>query len=51
MVDSKDVLKEGMTALHTSHCLATGEVMISAMGDHDGKARGKAQSTQILVVA
>ena len=25
---------------HTSHCLANGQVMISAMGDVDGNAKG-----------
>ena len=30
----------GVTALHTAHCLASGEVMVSTMGDADGYARG-----------
>ena len=34
------VTKTGMTALHTSHCLASGEIMISAMGDSDGNGKG-----------
>lgn len=41
MIESEEVVtKTGMTALHTSHCLASGEIMISAMGDSDGKAKG-----------
>lgn len=31
----------GLSFLHTSHCLGTGEVMISGLGEaKDGKARG-----------
>jgi len=26
--------------LHTSHCLANGQIMISGMGDSEGKAKG-----------
>ena len=33
--------KAGLTAPHTSHCLANGQVMISAMGDTEGKAKGQ----------
>jgi methanethiol oxidase len=29
-----------LTAPHTAHCLASGEVMISAMGDVQGNGRG-----------
>ena len=25
---------------HTSHCLANGQIMVSAMGDVDGNAKG-----------
>ncbi|KAK2173963.1 hypothetical protein NP493_840g00015 [Ridgeia piscesae] len=32
--------KTGLSALHTSHCLASGEVMISGLGDVDGNAKG-----------
>lgn len=30
----------GLAYLHTSHCLGTGEIMVSAMGDKDGNPRG-----------
>ncbi|XP_065841960.1 methanethiol oxidase-like [Oscarella lobularis] len=32
--------KAGLTALHTSHCLADGNIMLSAMGDRDGNGKG-----------
>lgn len=32
--------KTGLSTPHTSHCLANGQVMISAMGDPQGKAKG-----------
>ncbi len=32
--------KTGLAYLHTTHCLGTGEIMVSAMGDPDGKAKG-----------
>ncbi|XP_055596087.1 methanethiol oxidase-like [Uranotaenia lowii] len=36
-----DVLKNAnVTAPHTSHCLPNGNIMISIMGDADGKAKG-----------
>lgn len=38
---SGDVLKQNnVTAPHTIHCLADGNIMISTMGDKDGKAKG-----------
>ena len=30
----------GLSYLHTSHCLGSGEIMVSAMGDKDGNPRG-----------
>uniref|UniRef100_A0A7S0RZN5 Methanethiol oxidase n=1 Tax=Chlamydomonas leiostraca TaxID=1034604 RepID=A0A7S0RZN5_9CHLO len=30
----------GLTYLHTSHCLGSGDIMISAMGDEEGKGKG-----------
>ena len=36
-----DVLKShGQSFPHTTHCLPTGEVMISTMGDENGDAKG-----------
>ncbi len=32
--------KTGLAYPHTSHCLANGQVMISMMGDPNGKAKG-----------
>jgi methanethiol oxidase len=34
------VAATGLSYLHSTHCLATGEIMISAMGDSDGEAKG-----------
>ena len=34
---------------HTSHCLANGQVMISAMGDIDGNAKGMVYSNTSTV--
>lgn len=39
-VERDDIYKTGLSSLHTSHCLATGDVMISALGDLDGNAKG-----------
>jgi selenium-binding protein 1 len=33
--------KTGLAYLHTSHCLANGDIMISAMGDPQGEAKGE----------
>ncbi|DBA86469.1 hypothetical protein WJX79_005001 [Trebouxia sp. C0005] len=35
-----DVTKTGLAFLHTAHCLGSGDIMISAMGDPDGNAKG-----------
>ena len=32
--------KTGLANLHTSHCLGSGEIVISALGDQQGNARG-----------
>ncbi|KAF9666153.1 hypothetical protein SADUNF_Sadunf16G0199200 [Salix dunnii] len=34
------VNKTGLAYPHTSHCLASGDVMVSCLGDKDGKAEG-----------
>ncbi|DBB10518.1 TPA: hypothetical protein ACH3X3_002056 [Trebouxia sp. C0006] len=35
-----DVTKTGLAFLHTAHCLGSGDIMISAMGDPEGNAKG-----------
>ena len=40
--------KTGLAYLHTSHCLANGDIMISAMGDPEGKKKGE-EVTYILL--
>lgn len=41
VVQGEEVLsKTGLAYPHTAHCLANGEIMISTMGDKDGKGRG-----------
>ncbi|KAG8509256.1 Methanethiol oxidase [Galemys pyrenaicus] len=41
VIEPKDVhAKCGLGYLHTSHCLASGEVMISALGDPTGNSKG-----------
>lgn len=32
--------KTGLAYPHTAHCLASGEIMVSCLGDKDGKAEG-----------
>ena len=32
--------KTGLAYLHSSHCLGSGDIMISAMGDPSGKGKG-----------
>eukprot|EP00010_Vexillifera_abyssalis_P009494 CAMPEP_0201547668 /NCGR_PEP_ID=MMETSP0173_2-20130828/4156_1 /ASSEMBLY_ACC=CAM_ASM_000268 /TAXON_ID=218659 /ORGANISM="Vexillifera sp., Strain DIVA3 564/2" /LENGTH=454 /DNA_ID=CAMNT_0047956795 /DNA_START=93 /DNA_END=1457 /DNA_ORIENTATION=- len=41
-VKSSDIIEkaDGLQWLHSTHCLADGNIMISAMGDKDGEARG-----------
>lgn len=33
--------KCGLSAPHTTHCLGSGDIMISCMGDTNGDAKGK----------
>ena len=41
MVEPDEIKEKAkLSYLHTSHCLANGQVMISAMGDVDGNAKG-----------
>ncbi|MBA0555412.1 hypothetical protein Golob_025592, partial [Gossypium lobatum] len=35
-----NIKKTGLAYLHTSHCLASGDIMISCLGDKDGNAEG-----------
>jgi len=30
----------GLSYLHTSHCLGSGDILVSAMGDEEGNAKG-----------
>jgi selenium-binding protein 1 len=40
-VEQKEIVAAtGLTYLHSTHCLTTGEIMISAMGDIKGEAKG-----------
>lgn len=39
-IDGSVLLEHGVSAPHTSHCLADGTVMISTMGDAEGNAKG-----------
>lgn len=32
--------KANLTNLHSTHCLADGNIMISSMGDKDGNGKG-----------
>ena len=34
------ISKTGLSVPHTSHCLGSGDIMISAMGDPQGNAKG-----------
>ncbi|GAX80193.1 hypothetical protein CEUSTIGMA_g7631.t1 [Chlamydomonas eustigma] len=41
VVEPQDIQEAtGLAYLHTSHCLGSGEIMISAMGDKEGNPRG-----------
>ncbi|GFQ03138.1 selenium-binding protein 2 [Phtheirospermum japonicum] len=41
VVDPKDIIeKTGLAYPHTAHCLASGEIMVSCLGDKDGNAEG-----------
>ena len=42
MIEPEEVhSKGGISMPHTSHCLASGDIMISSIGDKDGNPRGK----------
>ena len=41
MIEPEDVLGADISALHTAHCLANGDIMISGMGDKDGNGKGQ----------
>ena len=38
------ISKTGLSVPHTSHCLGSGDIMISAMGDPQGNAKGMSLS-------
>lgn len=38
----------GVSVPHTTHCLGTGEVMISTLGNVDGSARGREPDNRLL---
>lgn len=41
VIEESEVLgKTGLTNLHTSHCLGSGDILISALGDGTGEAKG-----------
>ncbi|KAL1059812.1 hypothetical protein V6Z11_1Z005000 [Gossypium hirsutum] len=41
VVQPEDIVKNtGLAYPHTSHCLASGDIMISCLGDKDGNAKG-----------
>jgi len=41
VVETAETAAVDASFVHTSHCLATGQVMISYIGDKDGKPKGK----------
>lgn len=41
MIEASEVNKVNCTALHTAHCLADGNIMISAMGDLEGNPKSE----------
>lgn len=41
VIEAEDIhAKCGLGYIHTSHCLASGEVMISSLGDPKGNGKG-----------
>lgn len=41
VVEPEDIVqKTGLAFPHTSHCLASGDIMVSCLGDKDGNAQG-----------
>jgi len=43
-VDTEETAAADVSFLHTSHCLASGQVMISALADKNGQPKGKTAS-------
>jgi len=43
VVETEETAAADVSFLHTSHCLASGQVMISSLGDKDGNSKGKTQ--------
>jgi len=41
VIETAETAAVDVSFLHTSHCLASGQVMISSIGDKDGKPKGK----------
>lgn len=42
VVESDEIhAKSSLSTFHTSHCLASGEIMISALGDINGNGKGR----------
>jgi len=41
VIEASETGTANVTFLHTSHCLASGQVMISAIGDKNGNPKGK----------
>lgn len=40
VIENSEVSKYDVSFLHTTHCLASGEIMISTMGDNEGNGKG-----------
>lgn len=41
VIEPSDIVqKTGLAFPHTSHCLASGDILISCLGDKDGNAEG-----------
>eukprot|EP01023_Acetabularia_acetabulum_P048313 TRINITY_DN5102_c0_g2_i5.p2 TRINITY_DN5102_c0_g2~~TRINITY_DN5102_c0_g2_i5.p2 ORF type:complete len:490 (+),score=112.26 TRINITY_DN5102_c0_g2_i5:106-1575(+) len=40
IIEAEEVKAQGLSAPHTSHCLSSGEIMISTLGDENGEAKG-----------
>lgn len=39
-IEPWQMFRQGLSAPHTTHCLGSGQIMISCMGDPDGNAKG-----------
>lgn len=40
MIDGSEIKSVNCSYLHTAHCLASGEIMISTMGDREENGKG-----------